>query len=49
MDYIFIKMDAENLKDINKPNQPFLITGKILPKYENGSIRKTDGQRLIWK
>lgn len=29
------EMKSEHLKDINKPNEPFLIVGRIIPKYEN--------------
>jgi|GEM_PF-170639 len=29
------EMKAEHLKDINKPNEPFEVIGKIIPKYEN--------------
>ena len=30
---MIIKMGFENLRDINKPNQPFDIVGKIIPVY----------------
>ena len=32
---MIIEMKAEHLKDINKPNEPFEVIGKIIPKYEN--------------
>lgn len=29
------EMNVGNLKDMNKPNEPFTVTGKIIPKFEN--------------
>lgn len=29
-----IKMGTEQIHDINKPNQPFLVTGKIVPRFD---------------
>lgn len=30
------EIKIENLKDINKPNEPFMVIGKIVPKFDNG-------------
>lgn len=32
---MIIEMKREHLKDINKPNESFMVLGKIIPKYEN--------------
>ena len=37
MDKIIVKMGSNQIKDVNKPYQPFLIIGKIIPRYDNGN------------
>ncbi len=32
---MIIEMKTEQLKDISKVNEPFMVVGRILPKYEN--------------
>ena len=35
MEIIIIEMTHENIDDINKPNQPFDVIGKIVPVFQN--------------
>lgn len=32
---MIIEMKAEHIEDINKGNEPFMVVGRIIPKYEN--------------
>jgi len=32
---MIVELKKEQLKDINKPNEPFMVVGEILPRYEN--------------
>ena len=32
---MIVEINLNNIKDINKPNQPFNIIGKIIPVYQN--------------
>ena len=36
------KLTLQNLSDINKPNQPFKIIGKIIPTFSNGTWSYTE-------
>lgn len=35
-DVVIVRMAESNMKDYNKPNEGFMVTGRILPSYENG-------------
>jgi len=39
---MIIEMKADHLKDINKPNEPFMVVGRIILKYENDTWTFTE-------
>ena len=40
--FYIIAMDWEHLRDINKPNQPFMVFSRIVPAFENGKWTWTE-------
>ncbi|MNB78362.1 TDP-fucosamine acetyltransferase [compost metagenome] len=39
---MIIRMTESNMEDYNKPNEGFMVTGRILPRYENGDWTYTE-------
>jgi|LSQX01.1.fsa_nt_gb streptothricin acetyltransferase len=40
--FYIIAMDWEHLRDINKPNQPFTVFGRLVPAFEGGKWTWTE-------
>ncbi len=39
---MIIKMNQFNMKDFNKPNEPFVVSGRIIPTFENNVWKYTE-------
>ncbi|MCY8246649.1 GNAT family N-acetyltransferase, partial [Bacillus inaquosorum] len=39
---MIMKMNQFNMKDFNKPNEPFLVSGRIIPTFENNVWKYTE-------
>ncbi|MFP7233878.1 streptothricin N-acetyltransferase SatA [Bacillus subtilis] len=40
---MIIKMNQFNMKDFNKPNEPFVVSGRIIPTFKNNIWKYTEG------